>query len=819
MIETLAFLGPENHVFWGIFLGVILGGWLITAYLARRSFGLKLGLAFTTVSLALTSFSVFFYQKVTYDSLYAATTARIKDIGRTGLFLFDDEARRTILRIDRETEERSLKRDSTFLQAIAPGNSGDSLKPADLSELQNDPGFLHLVQTLRKIKNATREHVVLEENIPQAPLDPDDVPVIRYANIFVPISESPDIRYVKWIADSDFEELDGNKNGKIDEDEQSSPLGMIYNYADASEEIKGALRGEVTATRNYISDTYGVWLSAFFPIYYQGRVIAVHSMDLDARKDVNLMRKLWFESLGILGLAFLISVFISLLLSKYLTRPIKLLSIAANQIRARDFSARANLNRKDEFGNLTAAFNEMAMAVGQYAQTLERSVEERTLELRQAKQETDRILATVSDGLFLLNPDGTIRGNYSRALETIFPTEPIPGRNLLNLLASRIPDDRLKSTETYLKLLFDPSRPDIVLKGLNPLQKIAFNGSDEIWISAAFHRIKNGDQVSELLGVFSNITESAQLEQKLGNERRKSEVQTTLVLDLLRTPRLLLSTFLDDLNEYSDALERLNSDTRPGLLRLLHTLKGNAASLKLEAFAQALHHAEETITVKPELTDVMRQEYAQAIMLLRELSAESLSLVEHIREASAPASTEDFTVQAIRGVFSRRGVAVDLDVKDFHSNQIPSEYQRLVRDALVQFARNSSVHGFEEVSQRRSNGKKDTMQIRITGELHPQKIVVTYSDDGRGLDLKKIQSQAIKLGLMDTEQAMDQKTACELIFSAGFSTMELSIDAGRGIGLNSVRQSVLDANGIVTVEATQGHTAFKIELPVTSDRN
>lgn len=816
MNQALAFLGPENRLFWTIFLCALLIGWILVAYLARRSFGLKLGLAFTTVSLGLTSLSVFFYQKVTYDSLYTATTARIKDIGRTGLFLFDDDARRTIIRIDQETEKRTLPRDAAFLAAISPGNSSDSLSPADLTELQSDPGFLKLVQTLRKIKNATRERVVLTEDIPQAPIDQTDIPVVRYANIFVPIKESPDIRYVKWIADSDFAELDANKNGTIDEDEQASPLSMIYNYSDASEEIKGALRGEVTATRNYIFDTYGVWLSAFFPIYYQGKVVAVHSMDLDARQDVNLIRRLWYQSLGILGLAFLISVSISFLLSRYLARPLTLLSQAANRIRARDFATRATLKRKDEFGNLTAAFNEMAAAVGEYAQNLERKVEERTLELQQAKQETDRILATVSDGLFLLSADGTIRGNYSLALEELFPGENIPGINLLKLLAPRISADQLKSTETYLKLLFDASRPDVILRGLNPLQKIALRGAENVWISGKFHRIRTGNQVTELLGIFSDITEATVLEQTLGNEKRKNEIQTMLVLDLLRTPRALLTPFLEEITELNDHVRILNESTRPTILRNLHTLKGNASSLKLEAFTRALHDAESVIAGAAEINDAVQQRFAGSISVLRELSNESRALVAHIREA-ATTSIEDFSLQAIRGVFSRRDIAVEIDAGGFRQETIPSEFKRIVRDAMVQFARNSATHGYEAAIDRQAQGKPEAMQIHIQTQAGSGSLRVTYSDDGRGLDLEKIRSQAIRRGLFSETEPMDHRTAAGLIFTAGFSTIELSMDAGRGIGLDSVLTSVTAAGGRVWAETVNGKTIFTIEL--MPDRN
>lgn len=813
-MESLSFAGLENRVFWAVVLIALIAVAILVGVLSRKRFGMKLGLAFTLLSVTVTSVSVFFYYNAMYDSLYASTTARIKDIGRTGLFLFDDEIKETILRIHRESEQKSKTRDAAFLSKITRGNSDNSLSDEDIAAILQDKGFIRLVQVLRKIKNGTREHVVLTAPIPQEPLDPNDLPVIRYANVFVPIPESPSVEHVKWIADTDCERLDANKNGKIDDDEQASSPGMIYNYGDASAEIKGALAGEVTATKGYIFDTYGVWVSAFFPIYHEGKVIAVHSMDLDARREVNLVRKLWFQSLGIIALSFVLSIVFSILMSKYLARPIMQMSQAARRIRAHDYSTRITMRRKDEFANLKDAFNEMAAEVGAYAQTLEQRVAERTSELEQARKETGRILATVSDALFLLTPEGTLRGNYSRAMEDIFPGQRIAGANLMDLLRPVIAPQTLLSVQTYLKLMFDSSRPDVTLKGLNPLARIQFSDGSGIWVSSNFQRIHSDGKVTELLGIFSDITPQIRLQEELGQEKRRSEIQTKLVLDLLRVAPKLLRMFLSELEaDLPEVKQSISDQNRLTVMRRLHTLKGNAASLGLDMFAEALHVAEEAA----EKSSSDPTPYSAAIATVEQIHKESSALSEKIRDAATIQVDENFIVQAIRGIFERRGHKIDLVTTNFDAKLIASKHERMIRDALIQFARNTIAHGWESPQERESNGKQSEMIITLSPRELNGHIEVTYSDDGKGLDVEKIRKRGISLGLLSETDPVDGARAVELIFHPGFSTRtssEISIDAGRGVGLDLVRAAVEEAGGHIRTASNNQRTEFTIELPV-----
>ncbi|GHV82702.1 hypothetical protein AGMMS50212_00420 [Spirochaetia bacterium] len=90
---------------------------------------------------------------------------------------------------------------------------------------------------------------------------------------------------------------------------------------------------------------------------------------------------------------------------------------------------------------------------------------------------------------------------------------------------------------------------------------------------------------------------------------------------------------------------------------------------------------------------------------------------------------------------------------------------------------------------------------------------IKISDDGRGIDFEEVRKKAIDLGLLDEAAAKEANTAEEavlndIIFRPGFSTArEISMHAGRGIGLNLVRDRVLKIGGTVEVHTQKGYGA------------
>ena len=88
--------------------------------------------------------------------------------------------------------------------------------------------------------------------------------------------------------------------------------------------------------------------------------------------------------------------------------------------------------------------------------------------------------------------------------------------------------------------------------------------------------------------------------------------------------------------------------------------------------------------------------------------------------------------------------------------------------------RNAIAHGIETVDRRRLAGKAEIGQITMSLAQEGNEIVVELADDGAGLDLERIRERAIENGLVEADDAVDEKRLTNLIFVPGFSTATVS---------------------------------------------
>jgi two-component system chemotaxis sensor kinase CheA len=140
-----------------------------------------------------------------------------------------------------------------------------------------------------------------------------------------------------------------------------------------------------------------------------------------------------------------------------------------------------------------------------------------------------------------------------------------------------------------------------------------------------------------------------------------------------------------------------------------------------------------------------------------------------------------------------------------------------LRDPLTQLVRNAVAHGIEEPDTRRECGKGVEGTIRIAARHEGASIVIAVSDDGRGLDATRIAGRARELGLLGEDVAPSERDLASLVFRAGVTTAaEVTELAGRGVGMDVVRQHIEAARGNVSLTSVPGEgTTITIVLPLT----
>ena len=140
-------------------------------------------------------------------------------------------------------------------------------------------------------------------------------------------------------------------------------------------------------------------------------------------------------------------------------------------------------------------------------------------------------------------------------------------------------------------------------------------------------------------------------------------------------------------------------------------------------------------------------------------------------------------------------------------------------DPLVHLVRNAVDHGCETPEEREAAGKTRCGRVILSAEQEGDHILLSISDDGKGMDANVLRAIAVKKGLMDKDAAdrLSESDCYNLIFAPGFSTKtEISDVSGRGVGMDVVKTKIAQLNGSLSIESTLGRgSKIVIKVPLT----
>jgi two-component system chemotaxis sensor kinase CheA len=159
-------------------------------------------------------------------------------------------------------------------------------------------------------------------------------------------------------------------------------------------------------------------------------------------------------------------------------------------------------------------------------------------------------------------------------------------------------------------------------------------------------------------------------------------------------------------------------------------------------------------------------------------------------------------------VFELRGTGIEVD------KSVLDE----IGDPVMHLLRNAVDHGVESPAERRKAGKPPTAMLVLSAERERQAVVIHVSDDGCGIDGRKVLENARAAGLVPpVKEALTEAEILELIARPGFSTTStVTRMSGRGVGLDVVATKVKSLGGSVELATAPGEgTTITIRLPVT----
>ncbi|MDQ7247180.1 chemotaxis protein CheA [Dongia sedimenti] len=140
-----------------------------------------------------------------------------------------------------------------------------------------------------------------------------------------------------------------------------------------------------------------------------------------------------------------------------------------------------------------------------------------------------------------------------------------------------------------------------------------------------------------------------------------------------------------------------------------------------------------------------------------------------------------------------------------------------LNDPLVHLIRNSIDHGLEPPEQRTAAGKTAQGHIHLSARHTGDKVLISITDDGKGLDRARIRTRAEENGLIAPGAEMSDSELFQVIFQPGFSTAQAVTNlSGRGVGMDVVKRTLDALRGSIDIASTTGKgTEITLRLPLT----
>jgi two-component system, chemotaxis family, sensor kinase CheA len=210
--------------------------------------------------------------------------------------------------------------------------------------------------------------------------------------------------------------------------------------------------------------------------------------------------------------------------------------------------------------------------------------------------------------------------------------------------------------------------------------------------------------------------------------------------------------------------------------------------------------------------------YAKTAEGILTLSRQTRELQDHVMAVRAQPVKAVFQrmPRLVRELAQTLGKEVKL-VLEGENTEVDKTIIEELADPLTHMIRNSMDHGLETPDERVAAGKNPEGTIKLIAEHRAGRIVISVTDDGRGIGRDRLLAKARSRGLVGADEKLAPEEIDQLIFAAGLSTADAVSDiSGRGVGMDVVRRNVESLGGRISVDSEPGRGCkFTLALPLT----
>ncbi len=490
---------------------------------------------------------------------------------------------------------------------------------------------------------------------------------------------------------------------------------------------------------------------------------------------------------------------------------------------------------------------------------LEMRVVERTEELRIVSDQVANLLNNADEGFLSFGADLVIEEVFSRQCLSFFQ-EQIAGKKFPYLIT-----DQAKEQFFLEEILTD------ILNGNNPNQTPIFLSLLPAKVTLAEktlslkYKLLEQENILKMMVIVSDITEKIHLQNKLEQEHQHLRMILKAINQIndFQDLRQDFKHFLEiDFLEYRNILS--SEKALQAIYLRIHTYKGLFAQFEIIPMVNVLHEIETDIGIW--MNNAQAEEKIQKfeITILSECWHKVEQTIQNAVGKSLQLNQETKVQQEqrVKGVFDRltnflpecyhdllqeQQMILKLVPIQNLFNMIPGYLEELANrlekpiydviiegeeilvdpfyytdftKSLIHVFRNAVYHGIEDLERRIELHKNELGVIKCNIKQADNFLIITISDDGKGLDPVKIYAKAREMKLISEDRDFDNQEIMQLIFSPGFSTAEeVSTISGRGVGLASVKEELHKLQGEVDIQSVpdQG-TTFVFKLPMVQSK-
>ncbi|MDO4450606.1 MAG: ATP-binding protein [Moraxella sp.] len=477
-------------------------------------------------------------------------------------------------------------------------------------------------------------------------------------------------------------------------------------------------------------------------------------------------------------------------------------------------------------------------------------------QLAVAQKQTDDIMHTVNEGLFLIDKNLIISDQHSAKLEEILHKQNIAGQNLYDILEGMISEKDMGTTKRFIEQLYNIWVVEELIQDLNPLKQVSLSYIADNGVPAtkflAFNFLRVLDEGTEdIKSVFvsvTDITKEVNLQNQMQKDKEQHNRQIEMISYLLSVDGSQLTYFINEtkgrIERMNDVLKNQNTDNPKAkaqlLYREMHSLKGDASAVNLNALVDIAHRQETTLKQLLEHTDLKGNDFLPFTIGLNEMMdmvSFIESLIGRLNIGSNPQNLPNLDVptnnaqttqppkdhwqgyftQYANDIAKRQNKQIKVHIAGFDEVNIPNDLMSAYKDIATQLLKNAIVHGIENTEERTHKNKDITGQITLNLSEDAKNQKLTIKDDGAGINWEKIRQKAVEIGQATTDTAhnLTQKDLVRIMFLSGVSTAKtVDEDAGRGVGMDIIKALANKYHAKIGVSSKADHfTQISITFP------